>query len=97
MARYSTGTAVADGVYTTLFESTFSSPSSGTGPSFWGLHLWVTAGTATIKINGDVWTVAASTDTVHKYKLSKGPSDTIYKVEAAGSGGAATVCFEEYA
>lgn len=81
-ARYHlTGQALST-AYVTLFQGANAGGSDGA--DMWGLEIWATAGTATVKVNGNIIRTIGSGDTAHSFKFSKGTSDTINKVEAIG-------------
>lgn len=96
MALSSTGTAVADGVYTDLFRASAPYSTGSDGAPYNRAIIRVTAGTATIKVAG-----TAYVDTARTMSSSDDPWDCvplngsgpITFISAAGSGGAATVAF----
>lgn len=94
MALSSTGTAVADGVYTTLYDASRGGAEEGQFSYWWTIK--VTAGTATIKVQGTIYGATARTiaSTDDPWEIvTIGGKSPITKIEAAGSGGAATVAF----
>jgi len=89
----STGTSVAQDVYSDLFISTSIDKTQSTGPDFIGIEVWATAGTAVLEFNqdtGDTVTVA-STDSVHYFRCLRPTS----KLRAKGSGAGATVAWRQ--
>lgn len=95
-ARYASAVTLST-AYVTLFDSQDQGTPGADGPCFWGLRLWASAGTALIKINGNVWGSLKATEnpaTSPAFKFSKGISDRILKVEAKGVS-SATVGFRE--
>lgn len=90
MARSSTGTAVSNGVYTTLYDPAVDGPWSK-------ILIWITSGTATIRIAGfydgsNVLSLTTTNDIYTPFIFAPNGSN-VPKLEAAGSGGAATVAF----
>lgn len=90
MARSSTGTAASSGVYTTLFDP-------ATDGSWAAVLIWVTSGTATLKIGGlyegsNVLTLDTNNGVSNPFPIAP-TTKIVGKIEAAGSGGSATVAF----
>lgn len=89
----STGTSVAQDVYSDLFISTSIDKTQTTGPDFLGIEVWCTSGTAVIEFNQDTddTVTIAATDTVHYFRATRPTS----KLRAKGSGAGATVAWRQ--